>query len=155
MCTVDRETQHKAAWGKESQEMFWLPKTESEERRQKVYLEDKGPLWTSSGVCCCGSVGGWLCVRGRCVVARCGQSVRLCCSGGHITPASPELCCSSKLKYRSNYEPTEGKSSFNLQQVPDYESLSTDTGYLFIPVACFFFMSSLIIYFQITNFFII
>ncbi len=51
----------------------------------------------------------------RSVVARCGQSVRLCCREGHITPASPELCSSSKLKYRSNYEPTptEGKCYFN------------------------------------------
>lgn len=69
-------------------------------------------------MCLCGSVGVWLCVRGRCVVvrsavARCGQSVRLCCSGGHITLASPELYFSSKLKYRSDYEPTKGKWTFN------------------------------------------
>ncbi len=81
-------------------------------------FEDKGLLWELNRVFYCGSVGVWLCVRGRCVVvrsdvARCGQSLRLCFSGGHITPASRELCSSSKLKYRSNNETTEGKCNFN------------------------------------------
>lgn len=124
---------------KQPEGRFWLPTTE---RRQKVYFEDKGPLWALSHVICCGSVGVWLCVRGRCVVvrsvvARCGQSVRLCCRGGHITPASPELCSSSKLKYRSNYEPTEGKCYFihEIVNIIVLEYLTVKV-YLQIPDTC-------------------